>query len=289
VTDAAPPEPPLLEPGIELAPGYEVRFHVARSHVLDVYDVWSAERDTHCVAKTLRPDRLGDVKPRRRLYREGRILLAMAHPHIVRAYELIAGPRPVLILEPLTGGTLEDALTVTGRVALPTVVELGLQLCSAMHYVHGRGLVHGDLKPANIVGDRGFSKVIDFSLARAPGRGHAGRGTRAYLAPEQARGAFVGSAADVWGIGAVLYAAAVGSPPFSSAGGAARYPQLERRADWVGDHRWLAARYALLADLVAACLEPEARGRPSAGELADGLDKMIVQDDYDHHAGPGRR
>jgi serine/threonine protein kinase len=176
VSDAGQTEPPPLKAGTELAPGYEVRFHFARSRELDVYDVWSAERDTHCVAKTLRPDRVRDTKPRRRLYREGRILLAVAHPHIVRAYELIAGPQPVLILEPLTGGSLEDALLMSGRVALPTVVELGLQLCSAMHYVHGRGLVHGDLKPANIVGDRNFSKVIDFSLARAPGRGHAGRG-----------------------------------------------------------------------------------------------------------------
>jgi serine/threonine protein kinase len=279
VSDAGQPGPPLLEAGTELAPGYEVRFHVARSRVLDVYDVWSTERDTHCVAKTLRPDRVGDSKPRRRLYREGRILLAMAHPHIVRAYELIAGPQPVLILEPLTGGSLEDALRTGGRVALPTVVELGLQLCSAMHYVHGRRLVHGDLKPANIVGDRGFSKVIDFSLARAPGRGHAGRGTREYLAPEQARGALVSCAADVWGIGAVLYAAAVGSPPFSIVDGAARYPQLERRADRLSDHRRPSPQYALLGDLVAACLEPEARARPSVGELTDRLDEMIAQDD----------
>jgi serine/threonine protein kinase len=248
--------------------------------VLDVYDVWSAERDTHCVAKTLRPDRLGVSKSRRRLYREGRILLDMAHPHIVRAYELIAGPRPVLILEPLTGGSLEDALRMSGRLTLPTVVEIGLQLCSAMHYVHGRGLVHGDLKPANIVGDRGFSKVIDFSLVRAPGRGHPGRGTRAYLAPEQARGAFVGIAADVWGIGGVLYAAVTGSAPFpiADSDGLAPYPQLERRAQRVRQHRRLPRQYALLGELIASCLEPDARARPSIGELANGLDEMIVNE-----------
>jgi serine/threonine protein kinase len=271
-------EPPL-EQGMEVAPGYEVRFHVARSRVLDVYDVWSHERDTHCVAKALRPDRLGELKPRRRLYREGRILLGMAHPHIVRAYEMIAGPRPVLILEPLTGGSLDHALREEGPLEPGVVAELGVQLCSAMHYVHRRGLVHSDLKPGNVMGDRGYAKVLDFSLARAPGRGHAGRGTETYLAPEQARGGLVTGAVDVWGIGAVLYAALTGHAPFPVVEGAPRYPQLTRRADRVTDHRPLPAAFARLGALVAACLEPEARARPTVGDLADALDELAEDDE----------
>ena len=271
-------EPPL-EQGTELAPGYEVRFHVARSRVLDVYDVWSHERDTHCVAKALRPDRVGETKPRRRLYREGRILLGMTHPHIVRAYELIAGPRPVLILEPLTGGSLDHALREEGPLDPGVAAELGVQLCSAMHYVHRRGLVHSDLKPGNVMGDRGYAKVLDFSLARAPGRGHAGRGTEAYLAPEQARGGLVTGAADVWGIGAVLYAALTGRAPFPVVEGAPRYPQLTRCADRVVDHRPLPAAFAELGTLVAACLAPEARDRPTVGELADALDELAGEEE----------
>ena len=267
-------EPPL-EPGEELAPGYEVRFHVARSRVLDVYDVWSHERDTHCVAKVLRPDRLQQSKPRRRLYREGRILLAMAHPHIVRAYEMIAGANPVLVLEPLTGGSLDHVLREDGPLEPAVVAELGVQLCSAMHYVHGRGLVHSDLKPGNVIGDRGYAKVLDFSLARAPGRGHAGRGTAAYLPPEQARGGLVTGAADVWGIGAVLYSALTASAPFRAAEGGPRYPQLERRADRVSAHRELPEQFGELDAIVAACLEPDARDRPSVGELADRLDWLV--------------
>jgi serine/threonine protein kinase len=275
VSDVDPP----LDQGMELAPGYEVRFHVARSRVLDVYDVWSRERDTHCIAKALRPDRLREAKPRRRLYREGRILLGMTHPNIVRAYEMIAGPSPVLVLEPLTGGSLDHALREGGPLEPAVVAELGVQLCSAMHYVHGRGLVHGDLKPANVMGDRGFAKVIDFSLARAPGRGHAGRGTEAYLAPEQARGGLVTGASDVWGIGAVLYAALAGRAPFPVVDGAPRYPQLTHRADRVQEHRPLPAQFAELDVLVAACLDPDARARPTVGELADGLDELAEDDD----------
>jgi serine/threonine protein kinase len=271
-------EPPL-EQGVDLAPGYEVRFHVARSRVLDVYDVWSHERDTHCIAKALRPDRLGETKPRRRLYREGRILLGMTHPHIVRAYEMIAGPSPVLILEPLTGGSLDHALREEGPLEPGVVAELGVQLCSAMHYVHRRGLVHSDLKPGNVMGDRGYAKVLDFSLARAPGRGHAGRGTETYLAPEQARGGLVTGAADVWGIGAVLYAALTGRAPFPVVEGAPRYPQLTRRADPVTDRRPLPPAFARLGGLVAACLEPEPRARPTVGELADALDELAGEDE----------
>lgn len=268
-------ELPLLQEGELLAPGYEVRFHVARSRLLDVYDVWSHERATDCVAKTLRPDRLQQPKPRRRLYREGRILLAMTHPHIVRAYEMIAGTRPVLILEPLTGGSLDHALREDGPLDPGVTARLGVQLCSAMHYVHGRGLVHTDLKPGNVIGDRGFAKVLDFSLARAPGRGHPGRGTAAYMAPEQARGGFVSAAADVWGIGAVLYAALVGRAPFPVLEGEPRYPQLTRRADPVQQHRPLTAELAELAVIVDDCLQGDPRARPTVGELADRLDGLL--------------
>jgi serine/threonine protein kinase len=271
-------EPPLGQ-GMQLAPGYEVRFHVARSRILDVYDVWSHERDTHCIAKALRPDRLGETKPRRRLYREGRILLGLSHPHIVRAYEMIGGRSPALILEPLTGGSLDHALREDGPLDPGVVAVLGVHLCSAMHYVHGHDLVHGDLKPGNVMGDRGYAKVLDFSLARAPGRGHAGRGTEAYLAPEQARGGLVAGAADVWGIGAVLYAAHTGRAPFPIVEGAPRYPQLARRADRVVDHRLLPVPFAELDALVAACLEPDPRARPTVGELADGLDELVEDDE----------
>jgi serine/threonine protein kinase len=275
VTAVAPP----LEEGELLAPAYEVRFHIARSRVLDVYDVWSHERDTHCVAKVLRPDRLHEAKARRRLYREGRILLGMTHPHVVRAYEMLAGPNPVLVLEPLTGGSLDHALRADGPLAPGVVVQLGVQLCSAMHYIHGRGLVHTDLKPGNVMGDRAFAKVLDFSLARAPGRGHPGRGTVAYMAPEQARGGLVFGAADVWGIGAVLYAALTARAPFPAVEDGPRYPQLTRAADAVGEHRELPAPFDELEAIVAACLQAEARARPTVGELADRLDWLLDDED----------
>ncbi|MEA2269487.1 MAG: eukaryotic-like serine/threonine-protein kinase, partial [Solirubrobacteraceae bacterium] len=105
--------PPPVATGTELAPGYAVLGHLARGEALDLYDVWSEERECHCIAKVLRPDRARDAGPRRRLLREARILLGFAHPHIVRAYELLRGP--VLILETLTGGSVNDAIKRSPR------------------------------------------------------------------------------------------------------------------------------------------------------------------------------
>src|SRR5262245_33477547 len=78
---------PLLAEGDRLTPGYMVVAHLHRGDALDVYEVWSAERECRCVAKVLRPDRLEHPGDRQRVLREGRLLQRLTHPHIVRAYE----------------------------------------------------------------------------------------------------------------------------------------------------------------------------------------------------------
>ena len=92
--------------GAELARGYRVVSHLSRGRTLDAYAVWSDQRDCLCVAKVLRPEKLDDRSARRRLRAEGRLVERLSHPHIVRAYELVERPQPVLVLEALTGETL---------------------------------------------------------------------------------------------------------------------------------------------------------------------------------------
>ena len=90
---------------------------------------------------------------RRILIREGRLLLAASHPHLVRAYELHA-PResaPALVLEALAGPSLADVLAEHGRLPAPILGHLGRHLCSAARYLHGRGHLHLDIKPSNVV------------------------------------------------------------------------------------------------------------------------------------------
>jgi serine/threonine protein kinase len=208
------PGPPL-PPGTRPAPGYEILGHLARTGWLDVYDAWSEERACRCVLKVVRPDRRGHKETAERLLREGRWLREFSHPHLVRAYETVETPEPLVVLETLGGETLSHLIQrLERRPAAADVALLGVQLCSAVHYLHGRGLLHLDLKPSNVVVECGRAKVLDLSTARPPGPAPPGVGTFCYLAPEQARGGRLTAAADVWGIGVTLYEVACGDVPF---------------------------------------------------------------------------
>jgi eukaryotic-like serine/threonine-protein kinase len=254
----------VLRPGRELAPGYEVIDHLARSNVLDVYDAWSHERGCRVAIKTLRPDLNGDGRALVALRREGRLLRRLSHPHLVRAYELLDEPRPAVVLETLAGETIAHLVgRRRRRLAAAELGMLGLHLCSALGYLHAQRLLHLDVKPSNVIAERGRAKLIDMSVARRPGRARAGVGTWCYMAPEQARGGELTVAADVWGAGGLLYEAATGECAFDDDD--AEYPQLERRAAPVQTRRRLPLA---LAGAIDGCLEPDPRARPSLRELA---------------------
>jgi eukaryotic-like serine/threonine-protein kinase len=265
-----------------IAPGYKTIELLRRGRDLDVYDVWSEERACRCVIKAVRPDRLDRDGPRERLLAEGRLLQRLTHPHIVRAYEVAEEPLPLVVMETLAGETLGHMIDREAELSGPELAQLGLHLCSAIRYLHRHGMLHLDLKPSNVIAECGRAKLIDLSVARPPGPAHGGIGTHYYLSPEQARGGELGRAADVWGIGAVLFEAATGEPAFDDPDGAGDedrddsddsvsetldegdYPQLAAPARRIDELRQLPAE---LVDLVAACLEPDPERRPSVDEL----------------------
>jgi serine/threonine protein kinase len=257
-------------PGSEIAPGYEVVEHVNRSRVLDVYDCWSLEREARCIVKALRPDRLADAQARRRLLAEGRLVTELSHPGIVRGYETLRVPEPLVVMETLTGETLAHLVDRRRRpLGARELAFLGLQLCSAVGYLHRCGYLHLDLKPSNIVAEAGRAKLIDLSIARRPGRVKPGVGTWCYMAPEQARGGRVDERADVWGFGVVLWEAACGETPFGDE--SIEYPQLESRAPALRTRRRLPVA---LMGAVDRCLEPERAARPSLTELRAELEPV---------------
>jgi eukaryotic-like serine/threonine-protein kinase len=272
-------------PGFAIAPGYRVIEHLSRGRRLDVYDVWSDERECRCVAKTLRPDRADDRSARRRLDAEGRLLRRLTHPHIVRGYELLREPRPLVIMETLSGETLGHLIEEgADRLAPVELAHLGLQLCSAIQYLHRHRVLHLDLKPSNIVAEAGRAKIIDLSVARRPGPAGGGVGTWCYMAPEQVTGGVLGPAADVWGIGVVLWEAATGQPAFGGEEDEDRlpsdsdeeleeelHPQLLRAAAPVRRHRRLPAP---LARAIDAALSREPSSRPSLAALAALLEQV---------------
>ncbi|HSJ18778.1 MAG TPA: protein kinase, partial [Solirubrobacterales bacterium] len=127
---------------------------------------------------------------------------------------MLEQPGPLVVMETLGGETLAHMLETDGPLDIKDAAQLGLQLGSAVRYLHANGVLHLDLKPSNVVAEAGRARLIDLSVARPPGSARAGIGTWCYMAPEQASGGSLGHAADVWGIGAVLFEAAVGEAPF---------------------------------------------------------------------------
>lgn len=275
----------VLAVGSEIAPGYTVVEHVRRGSDLDCYEVWSDERFCRCFAKTLRPDRAARAATVAHLRREARLLCRLSHPHLVRGYQWHPEPA-VLITENLTGATLGWLLAECGRLAVGDLAQLGLHLCSALRYLHGSGVLHLDVKPGNIVAEQGVAKLIDLSLARRPGRVNPGYGTVGYLSPEQLLGARVTEAADVWGLGLVLYEAATGTRVYdlpSTGSGAQPGPDgwsamsayesmLVRPV-----HRLRARRRVPVtaATAIDACLALRPADRPSLPELTGALETLL--------------
>lgn len=285
---------PPLECDRELLPGYLVISHLSRGRRLDVYDGWSTERGCRCILKTLRPERACEQRARELLREEGELLQRLTHPHLVRVYETVPEPTPTIVMETLAGETLAHMIESGRDLTAAELGHLALQLGSAIRYLHLVPILHLDLKPSNILAEAGRAKLIDLSVARRPGVAPPGVGTPDYMAPEQARGGELGPAADVWGIGVVLYEAATGerafrlegdretddepsegwseegeeeTPSWYTADGdyeSEDYAQLSRRAEPLSGRDGVDER---LGRLVDACLDPDPAGRPELAEL----------------------
>ena len=252
----------------ELGDGYEAIALLSRGNDFEVYDAWSAARGSRVIVKTLRPELASNRRKQGLLLREGELLLRLTHPHIVRGYEVRGdGPRPIVVMETLGGQALSHMLEFDGLLDDAEAAQLGLQIGSALRYLHSHDLLHLDLKPSNVIAENGRGKLLDLGLAGPPGPAKAGVGTWCYMAPEQARGGRVAPPADVWGLGATLYESVSGWPPFDDPereidglmDEEIEYPQLERPARPLGEVSRVGAP---LAELVDACLQPDAGRRP---------------------------
>lgn len=158
---------------------------------------------------------------RARALREARIAARLHHPHAVTVHDVVVdGGLPVLVMEYVPSRSLADVLAETGTVDAVWVAGMGSQAASALSAAHAAGIVHRDVKPGNIlIADDGTAKITDFGISHAAGdvavtQNGLLAGTPAYLAPEIARGDRPTPGSDIFSLGATLYAAVEGTPPF---------------------------------------------------------------------------
>ena len=281
-----PAAPPVAAPTIAGLPDGGADFgrwrlsrEIGRGASGAVYVAHDEELDRDVALKILHPHTRSQALPRARAWLEARVADAIRHPGVVAVYDLDE-ERQLVAMELCTGGPLAARLK-EGALPPAQAVARAAELFSTLAAVHARGVVHGDVKPANLLyrdaGDDAELVLGDFGLAQLVADGdeeRAARGSLAYMAPEQRRGAVV-PAADVYAAGVILVELLAGSPALA--------PWLGDRAALLrGDARWSGAlppsverhfgtRAVELARLAAALLADDASGRPAAAVAAAAL------------------
>ena len=153
--------------------------------------------------------------------REARAAARLDHPCVTTVYDVVEdGGKPWLVMERVSARSLQDILEEQGPLPPAAVARIGLDVLAALEAAHEAGIVHRDVKPANVLVDRnGGARLTDFGIATATGdssltTGGALIGSPSYMAPERANGEDPRPPVDLWSLGATLYAAVEGRPPF---------------------------------------------------------------------------
>jgi hypothetical protein len=212
-----------------------------------------------------------------RVTREARAAARLNHQGVVTLYDVVTHPGGVvLVMELVDAPTLAELVRVEGPLAPERVAGIGAQLASALEAAHQVGIVHRDIKPGNVlVPPAGPVKLTDFGVASLTGDPRLTTtglviGSPAYMAPEQAQGEPTGPPADFWALGATLYFAVEGQPPFDKGASMAtlaavvhEVPRPMRRA-------------GPLAPLITALLAKDPEARPSGPKVRAWLGWLLV-------------
>ncbi len=261
-------------------PGYQDLVEVARGGDGVVYRAWQDGPGRHVAIKVLLLDEPAAV---RRFNREVRITMALGrqHPHIVGVLDsgTTAGGQPYLVMEFYDLGSLHDQLRASGPLPVETVVGAGRAVADALSFAHGQGVLHGDVKPQNILVRPTSYVLADFGLARRVVAEHSPPDWFSYrhAAPQVLDGEPPTAADDVYSLGSTLHALLDGRPPFADDDPAADTALAYLRRARTGTPRPLARPDipAGLAAIVHRCLARSRADRyPDAAAVRDALGSL---------------
>ncbi len=263
--------------------GYRLTRLAGRGGMGVVYEAIQLSLDRAVALKLIDPAHADDPELRSRFIRESRAAASLAHPHVIPVYE--AGEDGGLLfitMRFVAGGNLNDLIVTRAPLAPALVAAIGVQIASALHAAHERGIVHRDVKPANILlerrleGESQHSYLSDFGVTRQSGGSGVtvvGEliGTIDYMAPEQGRGEAVGPPADLYSLGCVLFEALTGSVPYPRESDAERIAAHAAAAVPLPSERWPAVPAVFDAVLVRALAKDPADRFGSGLEFATAL------------------
>ena len=263
-----------------LADRYRLITHLARGGMAEVYVADDQLLNRRVAVKVLFPELARDEAFVERFRREARAAASLNHRNIVSVYDFGEGDGSwFIVMEYVEGRTLRDVIRVEGAMDPPRATELAAEIAAALVASHERGIIHRDVKPANVLiaSGTGTVKVADFGIARAantrenltmPG---TVLGTATYLSPEQAQGGEIDARTDVYSLGLVLYEMLTGAPPFTgSSPVAVAYKQLKETAP-PPSTRNERVRPALDALVMKALAKEPAARQASAAQLRSEL------------------
>src|SRR5688500_12763972 len=272
----------MIQPGSRLG-RYEIRALLGAGGMGEVYLAHDDQLQRPVALKVLGRSTKQDAELRKSLEQEARAASALNHPNILTVYDVgFAGDEQFIATEFIDGITLRQRM-IRAEPDVSEVLDVAIQIVSALAAAEAAGLVHRDIKPDNVMlRSDGYIKLLDFGLARpAITADHnesdpsVVKGTVFYMSPEQLRGQLLDTRSDIWSTGVVMYELISGRLPFSGASSAvvasntlrADLPPLTRRTDDAVPPR--------LASIVARALTKDRTKRyQSAREMLDDLQKL---------------
>jgi eukaryotic-like serine/threonine-protein kinase len=271
--DGAPVAGPVL--GHLFAGRYEIRGLVGRGGMGAVYRALDRELDEEVALKVLEADQ-ADGAADQQLRREIKLARTITHPNVVRAYDFgeADGVR-FLTMEFVAGATLRELLDGGGRLEVVPALQIAKQICRGLGAVHKAGIVHGDLKPANVVVmTGGTAKLTDFGVARVRREtGTPFAGTPHYMSPEQVRGSELDERSDLYSAGVVMFEMFTGRRPFE-AGDPFELMRLHLEEPVPNPRVLQPTLPENLAQVILSCLSKVRADRPAT---AADLDRLLMR------------